>query len=164
MKHIKKKTILPYLLAILALIIWGHNGYRILRGLLQADEIPSNIKLFDWQAQVVAAENQLDVKPFSYRSEFRDPFKDWLRTDLNPKPSAPIQKVSKMPLPALPALRLTGILKDAAGFLAVIEAPDGEVHFVRKREQISGVEIIAIDSSWVECRLGTLKYRLHLSP
>jgi hypothetical protein len=164
MKNITNKSSLPYLLALLAMIIWGHNGYRILRGLLQAGEIPVNISLFDWQAQVIAAENQLDVKPFGYRAEFRDPFKDWLHTDRNPKASTPIQKVSKPPLPALPALRLTGILKDAAGVLAVIEAPDGEVHFVRNSEQISGVEIIAIDSSWVECRLGTLKYRLDLRP
>jgi hypothetical protein len=157
MKIPKKKSLLPYLLAICALIIWGHNGYKIFRGVFNSDSIPEIADISVWESTVNYNEASANDQLFIYRADYRDPFKDWLRVQNKPKFKVFNNKVS---LPMLPSLRLTGIVMDSSGPMAIIETPGGEIKFVREKDIVAGVRIVSIDSSWIICRFEKQKFRL----
>ncbi|MBD3288910.1 hypothetical protein GF337_08920 [candidate division KSB1 bacterium] len=163
MKKIIDKKYLPYMLAVLAVLIWGHNGYRIFHGLLHLDNISENTEAFHWTPQVIAAETQLTAKPFIYEANHRDPFKNWLQVA---RKSASVhqkrQQKRKLPPTPPPALRLTGILGDANGTMAIIEFPNGAVHFVREKDIIDNITIIKIESNAVLCRFEKQEFKVEL--
>ena len=166
LENLKKKPYLPYILAVLAVIIWGHNGYQVFRGLLKSDDISGHYNVNEWQPQKIAVNANLNGELFIYKAQYRDPFKNWLRDGIKKRPKRMILKKAKQkkPLPSPPVLRLTGVLKDEYGVLAIIEAPGGDVQFVRESGEIAGVTIVSIDSNSVNCKFGKQAFRLRLRP
>jgi hypothetical protein len=57
---------------------------------------------------------------------------------------------------------LSGIVRDADGVLAIIEDPQGETHFARAEDVITGVKLVRIDSAHVICEFGKRKFELPL--
>ncbi len=159
----KKKSIIPWLLGITALIIWGHNGYKIFSDIFKSDEVKTFVEVPDWKPQIITSGTKMPSEFFVYQADYRNPFKNWLR-------SLPLKKVLKSSKskkvkslsPKRPFLRLTGILKDTSGLLALIEDPNGDVFFIRKGDKITGVKIIGIDSKSVSCCFEKQEYRLVL--
>ncbi len=162
MKRIIDKKYLPYILALLAVIIWGHNGYRIFHGLLKVDQISDNVQAFHWTLQNIAADSQLTAKFFIYNADYRDPFQNWLQAPQKKKPAYKKQQAKKQPSKPPPALRLTGILKDASGTMAIVEFPDGAVYFVREKDVIEDVKILRIESNSVFCRFEKQEFSVEL--
>lgn len=149
------------MLAIAALVVWGHNGYQVLVGLRQADSagLP---RVDKWLSPAVPGDSVKTAGLFSYQAEFRDPFQNWLvqpvakKVKPKNKPQKPVKVVQR------PNIQLVGILKDAAGPLAVIEDTKRQTHFVHEKDEIDGVKILKIDSSWVECFFEREKYRVKI--
>ena len=162
MRRIIDKKYLPYILALLAVIIWGHNGYRIFHGLLHLDNISENTEAFHWTPQVIAAETQLTAKPFIYEANHRDPFKNWLQAPQKKKPAYKKRQTKKQPPKPPPALRLTGILKDASGTMAIVEFPDGAVFFVREKDVIEDIRFLRIESNSVFCRFKKQEFKVEI--
>jgi hypothetical protein len=59
-------------------------------------------------------------------------------------------------------LRLSGIVRDASGVLAIVEDPQGEIYFAKANELIAGVKLVRIDSAQVICEFGKRQYALEL--
>ena len=162
--NINKKSILPYILGTLAIIIWGYNGYQVFSGIFSADD-NTVIEIPDWKPQIIAADSQFVKQAFIYEAKYRDPFKDWLRTSTKSKKKIIKKpKAKSTPLPILPKLRLTGILQDSSGPLAMIETLDKKMYFIHINEEINGVKIIMIDEKGIKCRFGKVEYRVELKP
>jgi hypothetical protein len=160
MKIPNKKSILPYLLAVCAIIIWGHNGYKIFRGVFSADDVPEIENINEWNLSATVEKSGSDEQLFVYRADYRDPFRGWLRATKKTKSDVNRKQRIKTSLPTPPPLRLTGIVMDSSGPMAIIETPSREIKFVREKDIIAGIQIVTIDSSWISCRFEKQKFRL----
>jgi hypothetical protein len=160
----KKKNVLVAILVLLALAVWSHNIHQIVIGVTRADqEMDSptgdeSVSLHDTLAP------QPEPRPaFVYSGAYRDPFAHWLQLEKKTKPVPIVPAVKPAPIePAPPRLRLSGIVRDANGVLAIIEDPQGETHFARAEDVITGVKLVRIDSSMVVCEFGKRKFELQL--
>ncbi len=160
----KKKNVLVAILILLALAVWSHNIYQIVIGVTRADrEMDSptgdeNARLHD---TLVAKPAPLPA--FVYSGAHRDPFAHWLHLEKKKKTVPIMPKVKPAQNePAPPRLRLSGIVRDANGVLAIIEDPQGDTHFARPEDVITGVKLVRIDSSRVVCEFGKRKFELQL--
>jgi hypothetical protein len=157
----KKKSILVVILILLALAVWSHNIYQIVIGVTRADQ-EAGSPMGD---ENVALHDTLVSKPrpaFVYSSAPRDPFLHWLQLEKKIKPAPLMPMVKAAPAEPPPRLRLSGIVRDANGVLAIIEDPQGDMHFARTDDVITGVRLVHIDSSRVVCEFGQRKFELQL--
>ncbi|MCI0616377.1 hypothetical protein L0244_25630 [bacterium] len=158
----KKKNVLIAILVLLALTIWSHNIYQIVIGVTRADQEMGS-PTGDGK---VALHDTLVSKPrpaFAYSGAHRDPFAHWLQLEKKIKPVPIMPVVKAVPIePAPPRLRLSGIVRDANGVLAIIEDPQGETHFARAEDVVTGVKLVRIDSSRVIFEFGKRKFELQL--
>lgn len=154
----KKKNLYVILLLMLALVIWSHNAYQIFVGVTQSDRESEILATHEqWE---LSDSMQAQPKAFVYTGSFRDPFENWLK----PAPRMPRPRSVKIEKPAAPRLRLSGIVRDGAGVLAMIEDPNGDIHFLKPREMVAGVKIVTIDSGSVTCAFDKEKFQLFLQP
>jgi hypothetical protein len=160
----KKKNILVAVLILLALAVWSHNIYQIVIGVTRADQemdAPTG-------NEGAGLHDTLAAKPeprpaFAYSGAHRDPFAHWLQLEKKTKPVPMMPAVKPAPIaPAMPRLRLSGIVRDADGVLAIIEDLQGETHFARAEDVITGVKLVRIDSSSVICQFEKLQFQLTL--
>ena len=71
----KRKNALVFLLLILALAIWGHNVYRVVLSLQQADEEQIGLSSdANWPQADAALPQPNQTEKFVYRAVGRDPF------------------------------------------------------------------------------------------
>jgi hypothetical protein len=161
----KKKNVLIAILILLALAVWSHNIYQLVIGVTRADQEMDSPP----GDENVALHNTLEAKPeprpaFVYSGAHSDPFVHWLQLEKKTKPVPIMPAVKAAPIePAPPRLRLSGIVRDADGVLAIIEDPQGDTHFARAEDVITGVKLVRIDSSRVVCEFGKRKFELQLS-
>ncbi len=156
------------MLVFLALSIWGHNVYKFFKGVKNADEISTPRPA---TAKFRSAEKNIETKKevWIYDSKFRDPFKNWLVTKTPQKKSPRRKSVktkkpnSRKSKPQAPKLRLTGIIKDRGGILAVIENMKQEIFFAEKGDSVGGVRIVSIDSSRIACEYKNQKFTLKIN-
>lgn len=160
----KRKNTIVFLLLLLALAIWGHNGYRMLKGLqlTSEDGVPENVDAGEAKSDTSHTKTA-GRGAFVYRADLRDPFAHWVQER---KPHAAMPTHQSLPAraqaPTPPRLRLSGIIHDARGVLAVLESPEGEIHFAKSKDVIAGVEILAIASASVTCRFAKVRYEIPL--
>jgi hypothetical protein len=160
----KKKNVLVAILVLLALAVWSHNIYQIVIGVTRADQ-EMDAPTRDESAGL---HDTLVAKPaprpaFVYSGAHRDPFAHWLQLEKKTKPIPIMPAAKPAPIePAPPRLRLSGIVRDADGVLAIIEDPQGDTHFARAEDVITGIKLVRIDSSRVFCEFGKLKFELQL--
>lgn len=158
----KKKNILVAILILLALAVWSHNIYQIVIGVTQADqEMDSPTKY-----ESASLHDTLGAKPeprpaFVYYGAHRDPFAHWLQSEKKAKPFPAVLAAKTAPIEP-PQLRLSGIVRDAEGVLAIIEDPQGDTHFARAEDVVTGVKLVRIDSNRVVCEFGKRKFELQL--
>lgn len=158
-----KKSWLVYLLALTALVVWGYNGYHFILGIRQSDD-PGLPSVSTWQPASTSGDSMQSAALFVYQANHRDPFQEWLSP---PKkkivPRQPVNKkaVKKAEIPR-PQIRLIGILRDAAGPLAVLQTENRQTCFCHEQDKIDGVTLVKIDSNWVECWFGKERFRIGL--
>lgn len=157
----KKKNALIILLIASALAIWSNNIYRIIRGLQQTDDSELPLAMTSRPAGDEASLLPTHAA-FVYEAKYRDPFENWLE-ERSQKTKQPVvaPRVEKV-VPIPPALRFTGIVRDQADVLAIIEAPDGQVFFAQPQDTIAGVKLVRIDSSSVTCEFAKQRFRIEL--
>jgi hypothetical protein len=161
----KKKNVFIALLVVLALAIWSHNLYRIFIGVTRSDQEMDEFAGRTREAlpdTILFSENQQPA--FVYSGAHRDPFAHWLvqpEKKIKPVPAASPAKIVR-PEPAPPRLRLSGIVRDAAGVLAIVEDPQGEIHFAKPEDVVAGVKLVRIDSARVICEFDKRQYALEL--
>lgn len=161
----KKKNIYVLILLATALVIWSHNAYQIFIGVTQADqELETFATNNPWERPDSLAPARVQQKAFVYAATFRDPFENWLKPapPATPRVAKPKSVPAEKPQP--PRLRLSGIVRDGAGVLAMIEGPDGAIHFLKPQESLAGVKIVRIDSGSVSCEFNKAKFQLFLQP
>ncbi|MFO7889353.1 MAG: hypothetical protein R6V04_03335 [bacterium] len=159
-----KKVVIPLLL-VLSVAIWSHNIYRVIKSVFNADDETMVEDAFE-KASEVEYTLKLNDKPrekFVYQAEFRDPFQDWLHLKKQKKSQPEALKV-EVPVPPvrLPPLRFTGLLQDSSGNLAVIEDPQGQIHFVDVNDSASGVIITSITEQIIKCTYKEKEFTLKL--
>jgi len=160
----RKNFLIPFLV-IVAIVLWSHNIYRIFTGINRPDQGDLGGVASEWTeddndtCSLVSADESF----FVYEARYRDPFQHWLTKPKKRSNTASLSRLRHQD-PPLPQLRLSGILRDSLGVLAIIEGPLGDVYFVKEGEQIGKVKIIAIDSSTVSILFGNKKHRLQLEP
>jgi hypothetical protein len=159
----KKKNVLIILLVLSAVAIWSNNAYRIFIGLQQAGDdgdLPAASDGRDSQNE--RSDFQSRAAAFVYQAKHRDPFENWLEHKPNEvKQPVVARRVEKIePLP--PTLRLSGIVRDHADVLAIIETPEGQVFFAHPQDTIAGVKLVRIDSSSVTCEFAKRKFQIEL--
>jgi len=161
----KKRNIYVILLLMLALVIWSHNAYQIFIGVTQSDqELETLTTTNQWERSDSLAPARVQQKAFVYAATFRDPFENWLKPEPQATPRVARPQSVQVEKPQPPRLRLSGIVRDGAGVLAIIEGPDGEIHFLKQRESLAGVKIVRIDSGSVSCEFDQKKIHLVLHP
>ena len=163
------KNVLPVILGALALIIWGHNSYKFVKGIKTADaQNPVQSPLLATHTiPTMVADKKNDN--WVYESKYRDPFENRLfvqrparKTTLPIKQrNSPAKKVSA-PAMQFPKLRLRGIIADPNGSLAVIEDVRQHVFFAHEGDSISGVKIVSVDSTRIDCEYQKQKFTLML--
>jgi len=162
---ITKKAVIPLLL-VLSVLIWSHNIYRVINSVFKAEEeiIVKNEYKEKTDTDYLLTFNSEPRNKFVYKSEFRDPFKDWLHIRNKRKEKEEAMKVD-IPIKtiSLPKLRFTGLLKDDSGNLAVIEDLKGKIHFVDVNDRVAEVTITRISDHFVECTYRGKEFKLELS-
>jgi len=160
------KNILPIALGCFALFIWGHNSYKFFKGIKAADE-PDLLQSSDVSKRIVAKiDASAQSEDWFYESKYRDPFENWLFVQrpyrkTTQQKNRPAKKVSA-PAVQFPKLRLTGVIADPNGSLAVIEDARQHVFFAREGDSISGVKIVRVDSTRIACEYQKQKFTLVL--
>jgi len=140
-----QKNIFRVGLIVVALILWGHNGYRFFVGFKQADKTPKGTQAatFDISTIINNGKGLPEFKP--YRSDSRDPFRNRLTstpaTKRKTKAKAP-KASAKLIRP--PRLLLLGVISDPAGSMAVIEDAKHNIHFVGVQDSVSGARIESV--------------------
>ncbi len=158
----KKKNVLVAILILLALAVWSHNIYQIVIGVTRADQEMDSPKGDEKVALHDTFASQSEPRPaFVYSGAHRDPFVHWLQPEKKVKPVMPRVKPTQIE-PAPPRLRLSGIVRDTNGVLAIIEDPQGDTHFARADDVITGVKLVRIDSSSVICQFEKRQFQLTL--
>lgn len=164
---IPKKNLIPILLGILALGIWGYNSYSFFRGVTSTNDMD------DFQSSDIVNNKLADrskpnpIDGWVYEARYRDPFENWLIQKRRQKPvlpkkqkKAPRKKV--VPLVQPPKLRLTGVIADSLSRLAVIEDANQHVFFARPGDSIAGVTILSIESRKIDCEYQEKMFSLRL--
>ena len=160
------KNILPIVLGCFALVIWGHNSYKFFKGIKAADE-PDLLQSSDNSRRIVAKiDASAQSEDWFYESKYRDPFENWLFVQRPVKKTtqqknSPAKKVSA-PAVQFPKLRLRGVIADPNGSLAVIEDARQHVFFAHEGDSISGVKIVSVDSTRIDCEYQKQKFTLVL--
>lgn len=161
------KNLLPIILGFMALVIWGHNGIKFFKGIRSADE-PSALHPHLLETRMITKTGKdVEFDDWVYEPKFRDPFENWLIVRKKPKKKPRPKKRAqnkKNPSPSLPLprLRLTGIIKDPSGSLAIIEDTKQEIFFVQRGDTIAGVKIVSVDSTRIDCEYKNQKFTLIL--
>ncbi len=163
------KNILPIALGCFALVIWGHNSYKFFKGIKAADE-PDNLQSYEVKRSITPKIDALgQSEHWVYESKYRDPFENRLfvqRAISKPappkKPKNRAGKKVSAPTVQFPKLRLTGVIADPNGSLAVIEDSKQQVFFAHEGDSISGVKIVSVDSMTIACEYQKQKFTLVL--
>lgn len=153
-------------LIIVALALWGHNGYRFFSGVNNADEPTAEIhKESDSHEFVLADSNRARLR-LAYDNSSRDPFRNWLTarpapgSQAKPKTRLP-QKVQKKTVTP-PKLTLLGVIEDPGGSMAIIEDAQKNVHFAVAKDTISGVAIKSVAPREITVSFDNREFRLAL--
>lgn len=159
-----KKAVVPLLL-ILSIVIWSHNIYRVINSVFTSED-ESRMEEGLREESDTDYLLKLNEKPrehFVYQANFRDPFKDWLHQKKEREPEKQALKVDIPIQPVrLPQIRFTGLLKDSAGHLAVIEDHLGKIHFIDVQDSVAGVVVTKISEEEIDCIYKEKKFKLKL--
>jgi hypothetical protein len=153
MKSISNRRIAIPVLVILAFIVWGHNGYRLIRGISSSDQDAVTAKMEGPSTLALVDSSWFG---WEYPEKGRDPFQLPARHNaktVDSSQKARVRKKASEP-PSCPPLRLTGIIRDNDGPLAVLEGLAQEVHLVRPGQQVDSILVRAIREKSV-----TIEYR-----
>lgn len=157
----KKKNVLIILL-VAAFAVWSNNIYRIITGLQQVEDTETLITPVATSSRETTANSKAQPEVFAYQAKFRNPFENWLEHKSNevkqPVVARGVEKVEAIP----PALRFSGIVRDHANVLAIIETPDGQVFFAQPHDTIAGVKLVRIDSSSITCQFAKRVFQIEL--
>lgn len=144
-KNPKNKKIILFFLCLIAVLIWGSNGYRILKGVAGSGETTSLsiIKTSN------ITEQKIDSTWFSwqYPAAKRDPFVP-IRKKINRSQNmtnSPDKKEDKSP----PKIRIKGIIKDEKGEQVIIEDSKRFVHFVQCGETLDSLKVLSVKGTIV---------------
>ena len=160
------KNFLTGALIVFALVIWGHNGYKFVRGFQSPYETPASVQPVSGLNTMLFKDTQKETS-WVYESKYRDPFINQItgnkraRKKVDNKPKVAKNAVKQEV--RLPKLRFAGIIKDFERPLAIIEDMHREVFFVDLGDSVAGVRIMSIDSNKVSCQYKTKKFTLMLS-
>ncbi len=160
------KNLLPVILGALALILWGHNSYKFVKGIKTADvQNPAKSPLLATNTiPTMVADKKNDN--WVYESKFRDPFENRLfeKRSVKKRTQQKNSLAKKVSAPAVqfPKLRLRGVIADPNGSLAVIEDARQHVFFAHEGDSISGVKIVRVDSTRIACEYQKQKFTLVL--
>jgi|GEM_PF-2038400 len=159
-----RKKLIVLSLIVSSLLIWSHNLYRIFLGIKQSnEEIVEGSPLPRSESQKTVRIPTGEDRHFVYSGMSRDPFKHWLQ---QPKKTAPPPDIhrSKEQEAKLLLFRFSGVMRDSAGILAVIEGPGDAIYFAREKDTIEGISVLGITDSHVECQFQNTKFQLPLKP
>lgn len=159
-----KKRVMVGFLILVSAVVWTHNLYRII----------FRIGREDTEADVVQ-EAWLDQRRhvlhfgmegrFVYRSTYRDPFRHWLGSPSKDRVKPGKKTVTRKPEKTnpKPKIRFCGIMRDAAGVLAIIESSSGELHFTQENAIVDSVRIVKIGAASIVCEYENSRYALPLA-
>ncbi len=163
--NIPKSTLKIILFAVAALV-WGHNAYKFFAGLEASDEPAALNASIDGPAIVTYAPPSVAHAGRRYAADFRDPFQSWLGRKTGPdlKPRA---RTGKQSSPAkkqgsTPAMRLTGVITDVGGTLAILEVASVGIFFARPGDMVAGIKVMTIDSAEATVKFKQQKITLRL--
>ncbi len=157
---LKNKKTLPVLL-IVAVLVWGLNGYRLIKGINLTDQ-PSLFQDLNSQNFSGVWQDSVWYK-YQYISVDRDPMFMPIKKMIMKKQIHNRKKEKrKKPEIKCPQLRLTGVITDEMGKLAVILDVNQYTYFVRQNQQLDSVQISAISDSCVIISYKNKKFKLDL--
>jgi hypothetical protein len=130
------------ILVFVALAIWGVIAFQ----LYQALELPDDGDNLNAVQSRRPQGGQTSV--FSYRRDVRDPFAYHVAPA--PRKDKIVPTTTPKPAWAPPPLKLTGILESGRKQTAMLESPDGAVHFLKEGDTLRGVKLVRIGHSSVK--------------
>jgi hypothetical protein len=131
-----KKWVLP-VLVLVAVMVWGHNAYRVVRDIQQSDTFD---RANGQQTKPLALKIDTTWMNKTYPPSGRDPFQ-WYHPESVTKQVQHRKQTAKKQVPDPPNIRFIGMVCDDHGELAVLEWPENQVHFVRPGQQINSITI-----------------------
>lgn len=159
----KRKNIVVPVLFVLAVAVWSFNVYRILTGGGSSGDDAENADLLSRDSIASSPSNR--SAGFVYTESYRDPFLPvWSNPESSARtpPKKPVMPKAEKLKPIPPRLRFSGVVRDSAGCLAVVEGPDQETRFIREGEEIAGVIVKAIFPDHLQCTFEGDSLRLEL--
>ncbi len=157
MAKMTKKKFNLVLLFIIAIAVWGSNGYRMIKGITLGDSSGAMPEVKTGQVQLNLLSDSL--ASWEYPKSGRDPFFLTVQKTVAKSVSAPKRKKPEI-IP--PRLLLTGIILDHNERVAVIETPDRNVHFLKEKAELDSLVIdkIAEKHIVVKYKRKTFEYSL----
>ena len=162
----KKQHIIRIILAIVALLVWGNNLIQLFTP-ISDDSFEDGYEKPAHDPAVETQDSLLVTEPFVYSAQTRDPFQHAF-SNPRKKPAQTTKAINKVnptltkAKPAIPQLRLTGLIRDERGVMAILEKQNGEVVFAREKDEVDGVVLKKISGDSLSCSFGKERFWLKL--